>query len=67
MSEGIAIVAAGPAAPEDAGPPMRGSRRAIVIPHVICVVCRTPCHRDCWSFVGGCSIFGCRGTQGLPA
>ncbi len=68
LTEGIAIVAAGPAAPEDAGPPLcKVCGEAIVIPHVICVACRTPCHRDCWSFVGGCSIFGCQGKQGLPA
>lgn len=27
--------------------------------HVVCTVCRTPFHRDCWTFVGACSTFGC--------
>ena len=25
--------------------------------------CRTPFHRDCWTFIGGCSTFGCQGKQ----
>jgi hypothetical protein len=25
-----------------------------------CPVCRTPHHRDCWRYFGGCAIFGCR-------
>ena len=29
--------------------------------HVACELCHTPCHRDCWAFVGGCSTFGCGG------
>ena len=29
--------------------------------------CRTPHHRDCWEFVGACSIFGCNGKQSVPA
>lgn len=68
LSEGISIVAAGPAEAEDAGPPTcKVCGEPIVVAHVVCVACRTPCHRDCWSFVGGCSIFGCQGKQGLPA
>lgn len=68
LSEGIAIVAAGPAAPEDAGPPIcKVCGEEIVEAHVVCTACKTPCHRDCWSFVGGCSIFGCQGKQSVPA
>lgn len=25
-----------------------------------CPSCRTPHHRECWSYFGGCAIFGCR-------
>ena len=25
-----------------------------------CPACRTPHHRDCWKYFGGCAIFGCR-------
>jgi len=25
-----------------------------------CPTCRTPHHRDCWKYFGGCAIFGCR-------
>ena len=28
--------------------------------HVVCDRCKTPFHRDCWTFVGGCSTYGCQ-------
>ncbi|ODU00869.1 MAG: hypothetical protein ABS79_02665 [Planctomycetes bacterium SCN 63-9] len=28
-------------------------------PVIVCSACQTPHHRDCWEFVGGCSIYGC--------
>jgi hypothetical protein len=64
LREGVEIVTAGPAEAEDAGPvecevcgdPIGG-------PHVVCTACRTPFHRDCWTFVGGCSTFGCACKQ----
>lgn len=31
--------------------------------HMVCNLCHTPCHRDCWAFVGACSTFGCGGKQ----
>ena len=70
MTEGIAIVAAGPATEEEAGPSMckvcgEGIERDG--PHVICLACRSPSHRDCWDYVGGCPIFGCRGKQCISA
>jgi len=34
---------------------------------VVCSTCNTPHHRDCWSFVGGCSIYGCQGKRCAPA
>lgn len=27
---------------------------------IYCRSCRTPHHRDCWSYSGGCSTYGCR-------
>ena len=27
----------------------------------ICARCRTPHHKDCWNYLGGCAIFGCAG------
>ena len=34
---------------------------------VCCERCQTPCHRDCWAFVGGCSTFGCGHKTYRPA
>jgi len=68
MSEGVAIVAAGPASAEDSGPPTcKVCGEPIVdTPRVQCATCRTPHHRDCWEFIGGCSIFGCKGKTAAP-
>jgi Prokaryotic RING finger family 1 len=64
LSQGISIVDVGPASEEDAGPPVcKVCGDAITEVHVVCTTCRTPHHRDCWSFIGGCSIFGCTGKQ----
>lgn len=68
LTEGIAIVAAGAAPPEEAGPPeCEVCGDPIAGPHVLCTACRTPFHRDCWTFVGGCSTFGCTNKQCAPA
>jgi hypothetical protein len=69
LAEGIDIVAVGPTvADESAGPPVcKVCGDPIEAVHVICLACRTPHHRDCWTFVGGCSIFGCQGKQCGPA
>jgi hypothetical protein len=68
MGEGVAIVAAGPASAEDAGPSMCKVCGDPIgdAPRVQCATCRTPHHRDCWEFVGGCSIFGCKGKTAIP-
>jgi hypothetical protein len=68
MGEGVAIVAAGPASAEDAGPSMCKVCGDPIgdAPKVQCATCRTPHHRDCWEFVGGCSIFGCKGKSAIP-
>lgn len=71
MAEGIAIVEAGPAiADPDAGPPIcKVCNEPIEAKddRVICSTCKAPHHRDCWAFVGGCSIYGCQGKQCIPA
>ncbi|MEX2027450.1 MAG: RING finger protein, partial [Pirellulaceae bacterium] len=37
----------------------------LVIDLVYCRRCKTPHHRECWDFSGGCSTYGCRETQFL--
>jgi hypothetical protein len=64
LGQGITVVGVGPAAPEDAGPAVcKVCGDPIPEVHVICVSCQTPHHRDCWTFIGGCSIYGCHGKQ----
>lgn len=65
LSQGIDIVAAGAAGAEEAsGPPgCEVCGDPITGLHVVCTTCRTPFHRDCWTFIGGCSTFGCQGKQ----
>jgi hypothetical protein len=67
IKQGIDIVDR-PAAPdEDEGPPICKvcgepiSSGAIIV----CSVCNTPHHRDCWEYVGSCSIYGCTGKVGV--
>ena len=68
IGQGIDIIASGPSLPEEAGPPTcKVCGDPILIPGVICVICRTPHHRDCWEFVGACSIYGCSGKQSVSA
>ncbi len=49
----------------DAGPLVlaEGSCRVcgdpIKVPPVLCKRCRTPHHRECWEYFGGCAIFAC--------
>lgn len=67
LSQGISIVATGRSLPEDSGPPVcKVCGDPILNPGVLCTVCRTPHHRDCWEFVGSCSIYGCTGKQSVP-
>jgi hypothetical protein len=30
---------------------------------VVCRTCRTPHHRDCWQYFGGCATYGCGGRK----
>ncbi|MDP6444545.1 MAG: RING finger protein [Pirellulaceae bacterium] len=32
----------------------------IVTDMVFCQRCRTPHHRDCWDYIGACSVYGCQ-------
>ena len=68
LGEGVAIVAAGAASPEDAGPPLCKVCGELIgdMPWVVCAACQTPHHRDCWEFIGACSIFGCQGKHARP-
>ena len=65
---GVAIVDAGPASVDDAGPPMCKVCGETIsdTPRVFCATCRTPHHRDCWEFIGACSVFGCKGKAAVP-
>jgi hypothetical protein len=75
MAEGIAIVEDAP----DGASPSSGSGETAPIckvcnepigpdePKVVCASCKTPHHRDCWTFVGACSIYGCQGKQCVSA
>ena len=38
-------------------------REALAGRVVFCRACGTPHHRDCWRYVGKCSMFGCTGTR----
>jgi len=68
LGEGVAIVEAGPASAKDAGPPMCKVCGETIedTPRVVCSSCQTPHHRDCWEFIGGCSVFGCKGKHARP-
>lgn len=67
VNQGIQIVTAGAARADDLGPPIcKVCGEVIDAPAVVCVVCQTPHHRDCWEFVGSCSIYGCNGRQSVP-
>lgn len=37
----------------------------LMIDLVYCRRCKTPHHRECWDYSGGCSTYGCRETQFL--
>ncbi|WP_165227291.1 RING finger protein [Aquisphaera insulae] len=61
MSEGISIVNAGTDEQAD-GPPLCkvcGEPIEEDAGAVACTKCETPHHRDCWEYVGSCSIYGC--------
>jgi hypothetical protein len=67
MNQGIAIVEREEAWDEDVGPPIcKVCGEPIAAGAVItCASCNTPHHRDCWEYVGACSIYGCNGKVGV--
>jgi hypothetical protein len=68
MTEGISIVDAPDLADEDREPPICKVCGEIINggPVILCRVCRTPHHRECWEYVGACSIYGCGSKDGEP-
>jgi hypothetical protein len=67
VTQGIAIVDQPGAPDDDEGPPIcKVCGEPIGYGAVIiCAVCSTPHHRDCWEYVGACSIYGCNGKVGV--
>lgn len=67
VSQGIAIVDQPTAPDESDGPPIcKVCGEPIEAGAVIvCAACNTPHHRDCWEYVGACSIYGCNGKVGV--
>jgi hypothetical protein len=66
MSQGIAIVDQPGGPDEDAGPPIcKVCGETINDDVIFCASCNTPHHRDCWEYVGACSIYGCNGKVGV--
>ncbi len=52
---------------EDSGPPVCKVCGEPILggQMILCAVCKTPHHRDCWEYVGACSIYGCTGKVGV--
>lgn len=67
MNQGIAIVEHAEAWDEDSGPPIcKVCGEPIAAgAAIVCAACNTPHHRDCWEYVGACSIYGCNGKVGV--
>jgi hypothetical protein len=67
MAQGIAIVDKADSEDDDSAPPICKvcgepiGDGAIIV----CANCNTPHHRDCWEYVGACSIYGCNGRVGV--
>ncbi len=69
MTEGIAIVDWPDLDGNVDGPPICKVCGSLIDgdPVVVCSSCRTPHHRDCWEYVGACSIYGCGCKLAEPA
>jgi hypothetical protein len=67
VTQGIAIVDKAGDWDEDGGPPICKVCGEPIADQavIICAVCNTPHHRDCWEYVGACSIYGCNGKIGV--
>jgi hypothetical protein len=69
MGQGVAIVNDDEAWDEDHGPTICKVCGEPIVDGdvVVCASCNTPHHRDCWEYVGSCSIYGCNGKVGVRA
>ncbi len=67
LAEGVEVIESGPAVEADSGPPLCKVCGGLIEagPRMLCGKCKVPHHQDCWEFIGGCSIFGCNGKEGL--
>ena len=67
IGQGVAIVDDSESWQEDQGPPTcKVCGEPIDESEIIvCASCNTPHHRDCWEYVGACSIYGCNGKVGV--
>ncbi len=67
MGEGVAIVDDAEAWQEDQGAPTCKVCGEPIDESeiVVCASCNTPHHRDCWDYIGACSIYGCNGKVGV--
>jgi hypothetical protein len=67
LKQGISIVDDPASADEPDGPPTCKVCLEPITdgPIVVCAVCNTPHHRDCWDYVGACSIYGCNSKVGV--
>jgi hypothetical protein len=67
VNQGIAIVEEMSKPDDEEGPPIcKVCGEPIDMGAVIvCAACNTPHHRDCWEYVGACSIYGCSGKVGV--
>jgi len=67
LNQGIDVVDDPDAWDEDAGPPICKVCGEPISGGevVVCAACNTPHHRDCWDYVGACSIYGCNGKVGV--
>ena len=69
ISEGVKVIEGDGRPDPDEGPPIcKVCGEAVGDgPVTVCDRCGAPHHRDCWEFVGWCSIYGCGGKVGRPA
>lgn len=69
LKQGISIVDGPLSAGEQEGPPTCKVCLEPIAdgPIIVCAVCNTPHHRDCWDYVGVCSIYGCNCKVGLSS
>ena len=67
LAEGVKVIDFGPTTDVESGAPLCKVCGQLIDegPRMICGKCKAPFHQDCWEFIGGCSIFGCSGKQGL--